>query len=235
MDALTFIRRMCTLMEINPPAPADADMLERFSAFGITPGRFGLETGDPFTRKSVEQGMLAGKKRLSVHAHTPPGRRINGWRMSPANAASYGSDYIARAVDAFHGWTAGLPEDVVSFTASETVDGQPLSGAHRYVLRFPKGESPPVKGFWSVTMYDRRQRFVPNAIGRYSLNTRDRLRLDRDGGLSLIIQQSTPAPEQQSNWLPAPPDAFSLIMRLYWPKTEALEARWKMPRIEMLQ
>jgi hypothetical protein len=31
---------------------------------------------------------------------------------------------------------------------------QAFAGARRYALRFPSGQLPPVKAFWSVTMYD---------------------------------------------------------------------------------
>jgi hypothetical protein len=30
-------------------------------------------------------------------------------------------------------------------------DNQPLSGAHKYVIRFDKGQTPPANAFWSIT------------------------------------------------------------------------------------
>jgi hypothetical protein len=32
--------------------------------------------------------------------------------------------------------------------------GQQLLGKNNYTVTFPKGQLPPVKGFWSVTLYD---------------------------------------------------------------------------------
>ena len=52
-------------------------------------------------------------------------------------------------------------------------DGQEYDGSkHGYVMRFEKGQMLPVKGFWSLTMYDPDFFFVPNPIDRYSLSQR---------------------------------------------------------------
>jgi hypothetical protein len=42
-----------------------------------------------------------------------------------------------------------------------------------------------------------------------------------DGSLTLYIQKDSPGADRQANWLPAPNDTIYLVMRLYWPKTEA--------------
>ena len=43
-------------------------------------------------------------------------------------------------------------------------DGQPFSSEKRYLLHFSKEQIPPVRGFWSLTMYDDRQLFTANPI-----------------------------------------------------------------------
>jgi hypothetical protein len=47
-----------------------------------------------------------------------------------------------------------------------TVDGigQRSNGANKYVLHFEKGKMPPVKGFWSLTMYNAGYFFVENSL-----------------------------------------------------------------------
>ena len=58
-----------------------------------------------------------------------------------------------------------------------------------------------------------------------------------DGGLTLYIQKDSPGAEKEANWLPSPNDLVYLVMRLYWPKTEAPpilppgEGTWKPPGI----
>ena len=61
------------------------------------------------------------------------------------------------------------------------------------------------------------------------------LKTDADGGLTLHIQNQNPGPDRESNWLPAPAGPFFLAMRLYWPKPEALEGKWKAPPLERVK
>ena len=72
---------------------------------------------------------------------------------------------------------------------------RPLSGAHDYLLRFAKGQLPPVDGFWSLTLQaedNGRRSFVPNSADRFSLGTRDKLPLDAEGALNLQVQNLSP-------------------------------------------
>jgi hypothetical protein len=39
-------------------------------------------------------------------------------------------------------------------------------------MRFEKGQEPPAKGFWSLTMYDEQMFFVANPINRNSMSVR---------------------------------------------------------------
>ncbi|MNY56538.1 hypothetical protein D3C86_1926280 [compost metagenome] len=57
--------------------------------------------------------------------------------------------------------------------------------------------------------------------------------MDADGGLTLDLQTS--APSSSSNWLPTPAQgAFTVILRLYGPKQEVIEQRWRMPVVEQV-
>jgi hypothetical protein len=84
-------------------------------------------------------------------------------------------------------------------------------------------------------MYDQPDSLlVANPINRYLLNSpmMPQFKKDADGGLTLLIQNESPGTDLESNWLPAPKGPFSVIMRLYWPKDEALDGRWQAPPIE---
>ena len=50
--------------------------------------------------------------------------------------------------------------------------GKLLNGAKTYTITFAKGQVPPVKGFWSVTLYNEHHLFAPNALNRFSLGTK---------------------------------------------------------------
>ena len=114
-------------------------------------------------------------------------------------------------------------------------NGAPLSGANNYTYRFQPGQLPPVNAFWSLTMYQLPSSLlVANPINRYLINSPmlNSLSKDPDGGITLYVQNSSPGPGKEANWLPAPQSPFRLVLRLYWPRPEALNGQWKAPRLQ---
>ncbi|HEY1907839.1 MAG TPA: DUF1214 domain-containing protein, partial [Myxococcaceae bacterium] len=109
--------------------------------------------------------------------------------------------------------------------------GARLSGNARYTVTFPRGQVPPVGGFWSLTLYDEHHFFAPNSLKRYSVGTKNEtLELGADGSLTIYVQSDSPGPDKESNWLPAPAGApFSLFLRAYWPQPQIAEGKWKPP------
>jgi hypothetical protein len=90
-----------------------------------------------------------------------------------------------------------------------------------------------VDGFWSLTLYNKEHLFAPNSISRYSLGTKSKsMKLGPDGSLTLYLQNTSPSPDKETNWLPAPKDDFSQYIRAYWPKAEITEGKWTPPHIE---
>jgi hypothetical protein len=83
-------------------------------------------------------------------------------------------------------------------------------------------------------MYNERHSFVPNPLNRYSIGDRDSLRFNADGSLDIYIQHASPNADKERNWLPAPADDFNLILRMYWPKEEALKGRWRVPGVQRI-
>ncbi|MNJ00721.1 hypothetical protein D3C87_2197000 [compost metagenome] len=59
------------------------------------------------------------------------------------------------------------------------------------------------------------------------------LKQDADGGLTLHVQNESPGADRESNWLPAPKGPFFVVMRLYWPKPDALDGKWKAPPLKV--
>jgi hypothetical protein len=110
--------------------------------------------------------------------------------------------------------------------------GRKLSGTYRYRLHFAPGRLPPVRAFWSLTMYGPDRFLVDNPIDRYAVGNRTPgLTRNADGSLDVYIQRDPPA-GKESNWLPAPAGRFSLALRLYVPKRSVLEDRWPLPRVK---
>jgi hypothetical protein len=131
------------------------------------------------------------------------------------------------------GIVANDPEEAVYLLSFADGDGETLTGANGYEVRFAPGEEPPVNAFWSLTMYSTNYNLVPNPIDRYSLGDRTKgLKRDSDGGLTFYVQQDSPGEEKESNWLPAPEGPFFVILRMYQPHQEVIDAKWAAPPME---
>ena len=83
-------------------------------------------------------------------------------------------------------------------------------------MHFPAGQLPPNNAFWSLTMGDAKNHFVPNPLNRYSVSDRSGLVPNADGSVDIYIQNAAPA-GHESNWLPAPSGNFILWLRVYLP------------------
>jgi len=94
--------------------------------------------------------------------------------------------------------------------------GQQLHGKNSYTVTFPKGQLPPVKGFWSLTLYNEHHLFHSNDPNRYSLGTKGKsLRYNPDGSLTLHFGAKSPGKDKETNWVPAPNGTFSLYGRAF--------------------
>ena len=57
----------------------------------------------------------------------------------------------------------------------------------------------------------------------------------RDAGITFYIQHDSPGKAKEANWLPAPKGPFTMSMRLYRPKPEALDGKWKQPPLQRVR
>ncbi|GMG93650.1 hypothetical protein Cmtc_48700 [Cupriavidus sp. TKC] len=231
MDAQAFFTRLAALLPANPPAADDAAMVEKMQRMGIKAGQpFKTTVLEPSTARAVQEGASAALTMIKANGRKSAAGNM-GWRVQ-RDIGVYGTDYGRRAVVAMFGLGANLPEDAIYPTARADAMGRPFDGGSRYVLHFDKSQLPPVKAFWSLTMYNDKQAFVSNSMQRYAIGSRDRLRYNRDGSLDIYIQYERPDERKVSNWLPAPPDAFNLMLRAYWPDQVVLDGKWMPPAVQ---
>ena len=80
-------------------------------------------------------------------------------------------------------------------------------------------------------LYDDKQRFVANPLGRHQLGSYDKIKTNADGSIDIHISSADPGKDKEANWLPAPKGPFNLILRVYWPKQELIDGRWNAPGI----
>lgn len=149
------------------------------------------------------------------------------------SGAAFGTDYLMR--------TAVGKSNIFVNTANETTyyyqdlddQGRRLDGTRTYTVRFDAGRLPPVRGFWSLTVYNKHHFFHPNDLDRYSLGTKNKdLTYAADGSLNLTVGGPAPTdPAAHANWLPAPPEEFTLYLRAYWPDPSIIDGTWQPPAV----
>jgi hypothetical protein len=230
LSTVEFFALLADLMKRNPPAPADAPALERFKAIGLIPGQ-SFDTEALASRWDERLPQLS-YDRIMLHAMSL--ERENGWLFT-TKTGLYGTDYIQRAFITAIGLGANRPEDAVYPMSRRASLLEAYEGARDYTLRFGKGELPPVKGFWSLTMYDEQMFFVANPINRYSMSLLTNPKFEPDGSLVIHIQNESPGANRQANWLPAPKGKFHLMLRLYWPdanEPSILDGSWVIPAVK---
>lgn len=226
MSASDFFTLACDLLATHPPPPTDFAVLERIRHIGIVPG-------EPFRADEATLAALAPVpgEALARFATLLPsmGRMVDGWSLNTDTMGVYGNHYLKRAIVTMVGLGANQAEDAVYPIQVAASDGAHADGSKRYVLHFPADRLPPVDAFWSVTMYDDEGFQIANPIDRFAIGDRDPLTYNADGSLDIAVQHDSPGAERESNWLPAPAGGFSLCMRLYAPRPEALDGGWTPP------
>ncbi|HWK67032.1 MAG TPA: DUF1254 domain-containing protein [Rhizobiaceae bacterium] len=234
MDAVEYFTLLAELMKANPPSDADAPALERFARIGLVAG----QDFDPsklnadFRTKIPTIGFDRIMLQFKINSQV---KDINGWAFT-TKTGLYGTDYLMRALVTAIGLGANRPQDAVYPTSEKDAHRRSYDGRKNYVIRFAKGQTPPVSGFWSITMYDENFFFTANPLNRYSISPRQDLKYNADGSLDLYLQNSSPGADKESNWLPAPAGKFFLMMRLYWPNENdpsIIDGTWTIPPVEV--
>lgn len=231
-NILNFVLQFC------PTDPSETELMARFAKIGVSAGKtFDVNTLPPDTKTAIEQGMadawvdLANlKKRIDAREVTSGD--LLGTRVHLKN------NYLYRMAGAVLGIYGNSKEEAMYPVYAVDSEGQKLDGSSRYTVHFAPDQLPAVNAFWSLTMYELPSiLLVANPINRYLLNKSmlPQFVKDADGGLTFYVQNESPGDAKATNWLPAPKGPFMVVMRLYWPKPEALDGSWKQPPLTKTQ
>jgi hypothetical protein len=238
-----FLGYLAFALQFAPAGPEEKEIRAKLARLGVEAGKpFDAKALSPEQRAAIGEGMKDGEAK--VEKYLAAGMKdINGWKVGSlfGDAAFYSGDWLKRAAAAKGGIYGNDAVEAMYPLTKSLPNGEPLDGSkHNYTLTFAAGQFPPVNAFWSVTMYDGKTQFlVKNPIDRYLINSPmlPDMKKNSDGSVTLYIQKDSPGADKESNWLPAPDDLIYLVMRLYWPRTEAPsilppgEGTWKPPGI----
>jgi hypothetical protein len=236
-NILNFVLQFC------PTDPSETALMERFAKVNVGAGKtFDPKSLPPEMQKAVQDGMADAWQALGALKKT----EIDTGKISSADAfgtraflskVAGKNMYLFRMAAAVFGIYGNSKAEAIYPVYFVDSAGQKLDGAHRYTLRLEPGQMPPVNAFWSLTMYELPAILLyANPINRYLINSPmlPSLKRDADGGITLNVQNDSPGVEKEPNWLPAPKGPFVVFLRLYWPKPEALDGKWKQPPLRRI-
>ncbi len=231
VEPKTFFDQLGTVLDEVPPLPGEEALYAQMRALlaaAATDTAVNAAMVEAATRTETE--LVDELFYFSNVGVLLPGNWTRGF-----NGAAFGTDYLTRLAMAKSNIFVNRTEETVYFYQYRDAVGARLSGENRYKLTFGKGALPPVRGFWSLTMYDDQHFFNVNDLKRYSLGTKNRtLQFAADGSLTIYVQKDRPADDLVSNWLPAPAGAFATTLRAYWPDEQLVKGAWIPPAIEKL-
>jgi hypothetical protein len=235
MPAAKYFAYAAELLKVNPPHVTDQPIIAQLKKIGIEPGKsFDLDKAAPAVRNALASAPQDAQQLMAWKLPTLA-RVANGWSMNTDTMGVYGNYYLKRAMVAQFGLGANLPEDAIYPINLADEASKPLDGASKYTLHFDKGNTPLADAFWSVTLYDNEGFQVGNALNRFAVSSWMPLKYNADGSLDLYFQNESPGKDKEANWLPAPKGPFSLTMRLYAPKSDALTGKWNPPPVTRVQ
>jgi hypothetical protein len=227
------------LLQFCPTLPSEQSLMAGFNKINVGAGQtfdFGKLPAD--SQKAVTAGIADAWQVFAALM-----KRANEGTLTSAEV--FGTreflkdNYGYRFIGAKLGIFGNSRDEAFYVPYFVDADKKPLDAAKsRYIMRFEKGQLPPVHAFWSLTMYDgKTQLLVANSINRYLLNstTLDSYKRGDDGSLTFYIQKDSPGAGLESNWLPAPDAPFYLMLRLYLPEPAVFDGKWKPPVMRLAQ
>ncbi|MEM7283695.1 MAG: DUF1214 domain-containing protein [Pseudomonadota bacterium] len=223
-----FFEYVSFLVPFTTPHPDDAAMYDKMALLGLEREKaWNTDALDPATIDALNAGISDARAEMQEVSET---------LFDPADfydsRTSIGTDYINRAMGVYVGIFGNTTDQAVYLTEVNDIDGNQTDGVkHAYTVTFEAGNLPPVKYFWSYTMYSLPERLlVDNPIDRYSIgSSTPGLKQNEDGSLTIYISKDSPGRDKESNWLPAPDGPFWAVLRTYGPDSAIRNKEWAQP------
>jgi len=184
MTGLEFFQVFYEATKHNAPHHNDYPILHRMSRIGLIPGKKFIPT-EPAIIKAIQDaplkaGALAAGHKLAVHQ--------NQWFTTYYGIGTYGTYYLQRALVAHWAITSLTNEEVMYSAVIKDQTGNFLDSSKTYVMRFAKGQTPPVHGFWTVSLFNDKRLLAKNAFNRHSINSHTKLKYNSDGSVDILVK-----------------------------------------------
>lgn len=195
---------------VDPADPKDLEAVHKLQdALKVTqkaPGRFEMPIWDEASHRKVKDALLA-------LATTLPSFRESFGRKGEVNP-------VHHLIGAAAGWGGNPDRDAIYLSVTpKNNDGK---GIFKLTVK-----NVPVEGFWSISLYNSRGFFEQNAYNAYSINDTT-AKKNQDGSVTV---QFGGCDGKVANCLPII-NGWNYTVRLYRPKPEILNGKWKFPDIQ---
>lgn len=228
MTPTEFFNTANALMQANPPADADGELLKKLAAVHVGAGMAfdaSLQGEDAAERWTQMLQQLRSTLAASCAKYA---QNLGQWTYFGRPIGDFGTEYTYRAMVALVGLGANTVDVAIYPKTAVDETGATLTGEKTYTLHFETLPPTLENGFWSVTAYGEDDFLIDNPIDRYCINDRSAFQLNEDSTLDIVLSKE--APEDTSNWLPVSDGDFHLFMRIYLPDMTALDT-WQPPVI----
>ena len=129
---------------------------------------------------SIKQAMTEGANEADEKLVKPLFQFRNYGQQLPhhwstiSNESAFGTDYFTRTAVAKSNILVNSPNETKYFYQDLDTAGERLNSGNRYTVTFAKDATPPVNGFWSLSIYNEHHFFVANTINRFSVGTKNK-------------------------------------------------------------
>ena len=172
---------------------------------------------------------------------------VTGWQgfQLQAGNARGKEKYTIRALEAAIGLGMNVPTTAIYYTCN--IDNKKyktkLDGSqNNYIMHFAGNscfshiKAPPVKAFWSLTVYGADGFPIINDENIYSFGTHNKINYESDGSITVYLtKEEDYVPETMLNWLPIPETKFNVTFRAYGPSEAIQVGDWIPPFVEVLK
>ncbi len=243
---VSFFEHLNRIVQSEPWLDRDRAMIDQLRSLGIEKGK--PFTPDETTRQALAAGIREAQLLLAAEydAGMPPFYEGTHWTYP-------GQPDFIKAVGQGLSDPNSYPVDQRGLTYTyayigikrmgtgqfyliniKDKNGDSYDGAKTYRLRVPPDV--PVDQYWSLTAYDRETHALIKNVDRASRasNSAD-VQKNADGSIDIYVGSEAP-PGQQANWIPTDPaHRFELMFRVYGPKSEFFEKKWRLPDVESVE
>lgn len=229
VNPATYFRQLDGVLKEVPPLPGEEALYGQFAAL------LAAADADPEIATVLEQTAKQSEQTIVAPLFflNNVGVAVAHHWTRPFDNAAFGTDYLTRLAVAKSNIFTNAARETTYLYQYRDENGARLDGRNAYTLTFAPGQTPPVSGFWSLTMYNAQHFFVPNEIQRFSTGTKnEQLRYAADGSLTIYVQHAKPSAEKLGNWLPAPEGEFAMTIRAYGPSEALIRGDWSPPAVK---